>query len=207
MFKKLFIPFAITGSVSLIFIVALMLMIRQSAPSDMSTTTHSHATSADHAQCAAKIRGKSLPNLMIRDSAGLILPLVERSLKRPLLLIRIPDTCSVCREQLSALRQYNYEHKHKELQIIVFAHPGIIQQIQSISDTALQIPMLTFATDPANIAADQLGAVYTEKDGSITQLHATLVVEKGIVTFAALDITPYSKLQNLIIFTSATQSP
>lgn len=169
---------------------------------------HNHASSEDHKECAAKIAGKPLPTLSITDADGCALNVVQRSIDTPMILIRfMGNTCSHCMEQLIALNKCAAQLKTSGVRVVAFSEDGADDNRVTMKKYSFDADVFTFATDAAGLTAKELGALYTEKDGSETELHVALVVKRGVVVFAHYDTKPFMSVDELLRQTeNGTQS-
>jgi peroxiredoxin len=171
--------------------------VRSTAPAP--EAAHNHASSEDHKECAAKIVGKPLPSFSITDADGHAVNVAQRSTQSPLILIRfMGNTCSHCMEQLVALNRHAAALKSSGVRVVALSEDGAEDNRATMKKYGFDASVFTFATDAAGLAAKDLGALYTEKDGSETELHVALVVKRGTVVFANYDTKPFMNVDELL---------
>ena len=161
---------------------------------------HRHATSEDHKECAAKVAGKPLPPLWLRNADNEPINIraeIERN--RATLFIRyLGYGCSHCIEQLLALQRRSEELKSAGIRVIAFSDDAPAENRAVIQKYGFAPEVFTLASDPVKSSARSLGAVYAETDGSTTELHVSLAVRGGKVVFAHFDSKPMMDVQELI---------
>ncbi len=181
--------------------------MRYSAPKQEPVQAHNHATSGDHKQCAVNIAGKQLPSLTLRDTDGRVVQAAQMSTVQPVILIRyLGYGCSHCIEQLLALQKNTDKLKALNAKVIAFSEDGADENKAVVKKYGFDENVFTFASDAANMSADQIGALYKEKDGTTTELHVAMVLENGRVIFANMDTKPFMDVQVLLTQASLRQN-
>ncbi|MCS6808667.1 MAG: redoxin domain-containing protein [Bacteroidota bacterium] len=199
MFRVLLRRFSIALFLVALGLASVLFFVRFSQPQQSEALSHTHATSEDHKQCAAKIIGKPLPALSLRTTANAPLPMAVFDVSEPVILIRyLGHTCSHCIEHLLALQQYSDSLKRRKIRVIAFSEDTPEENLTVMHKYEFDSQVFTLASDPINASARTLGALYTETDGTITELHVALVVKRGIVTFAHYDTAPMADIAALI---------
>ncbi len=188
----------------LIGLASVIFFMKSSKPEQASASTHKHASSEDHKECAAKIAGKALPPLSLRDTQGGEIPVMTISERQPVIVIRyLGYGCSHCIEQLLALQKLADTLKSKRVRVIAFSDDTPEENRNVMTKYQFDPAIFTLASDPAKASAYSLGAVYPETDGTMTELHVSMIVEKGLVRFAHFDSKPMMDVQALLAKTLA----
>jgi peroxiredoxin len=220
--------FALPASLVLMLLGGWTIFVRSTAQPEASAAapatdnahnspTHQHATAEEHKQCAVRVVGKPLPELLLKDARGfafnpthtpnaLNAPQVpnaqnspDASKAAPVLLVRyLGYSCSHCIQQLLALQKHSAALKRSGIRVIAFSEDSAEDNAVVIAKYKFDTAVFTFATDPDNAAGRALGAVYKEKDGSETELHISLVLRDGVVAFAAFDSKPFMDIPALL---------
>lgn len=194
--------FGMTLALIFIGLASVVFFTKYSKPdqaSALQVSEHKHATSEDHKECAAKIAGKALPPLSLRSPDNTTLSVMHISQEQPVIVIRyLGYGCSHCIEQLLALQKLSDTLKTKHIRIIAFSDDTPKQNQSVMTKYNFDPTLFTLASDPAKASAYSLGAIYPEADGTMTELHVSLVVRKGIVNFAHFDSKPMMDVKSLI---------
>lgn len=179
--------------------LASVVFFMKSTKPETANASHKHATSEDHKECAAKIAGKELPPLALRSSDNTPLSVATLSEKQPVIVIRyLGYGCSHCIEQLLALQKLSETLKAKHVRVIAFSDDTPEQNQTVMVKYGFDPTIFILAADPAKASAYSLGAVYSEADGTTTELHVSLVVQRGRVSFAHFDSKPMMDVQTLL---------
>jgi peroxiredoxin len=181
-------------------LISMAIFMKSSKPEASSAGEHRHATSEDHKECAAKVAGKPLPLLALRNPDNEPIDLrAELERNRATLIIRyLGYGCSHCIEQLLALQRRTEDLKSAGVRVIAFSDDAPSENRAVMEKYGFSSEVFTLASDPAKSSARTLGAVYAEQDGSITELHVSLVVRGGNVAFAHFDSKPMMDVQELL---------
>lgn len=180
-------------------LVSLVYFMKSSKPDLPASTSHKHATSEDHKECAAKIAGKELPPLSLRNTDNTAISVMTLSQEQPVIVIRyLGYGCSHCIEQLLALQKLSPVLKEKHIRVIAFSDDTPQQNQTVMTKYNFDPTLFTLASDPAKASAYSLGAVYPEADGTTTELHVSMVVQRGRVKFAHFDSKPLMDVQSLL---------
>jgi thioredoxin-dependent peroxiredoxin len=124
---------------------------------------------------------------------------MQLSEKQPVIVIRyLGYGCSHCIEQLLALQKLSDTLKMRHIRIIAFSDDTPEQNAAVMTKYGFDPALFTLASDPAKASAYSLGAVYPETDGTMTELHVSLVVQKGVVNFAHFDSKPMMDVRGLL---------
>jgi thioredoxin-dependent peroxiredoxin len=203
MFKKVLRQFSTAIVLVLLALGSMLYFMKSSKPGEtsaaISTTTHAHASSKDHEQCATNLAGKPLPTILLQNTDKTSFSAVEWSQKKPVIVIRyLGYSCSHCIEQLLGLQKLTTRLKAREIRVIAFSDDLPEQNQTVVQKYGFDPAVFTFAFDPAKSLARSIGAVYKEEDDTMTELHVSLVVRAGRVDFANFDTKPYMDVENLI---------
>lgn len=200
MLKYLLKRFATAMILVFIGLAAMIVFMKSSKPEAANASaTHKHASSEDHKQCAAKIAGKTLPPLSLRDAANTPFSVMSLSEGQSVIVIRyLGYGCSHCIEQLLALQKLSDTLKTKNIRVVAFSEDTPDENAGVMRKYGFDASVFTLASDVANASANSLGAVYAEADGTETELHVSMVVQRGLVKFAHFDTKPMMDVQVLI---------
>jgi peroxiredoxin len=204
MFKKVLKQFSTAIALVLLAMGSMLYFIKSSKPTEASSTipsnaAHNHASSKDHEQCATNLSGKPLPAILLQNTDKTSFSAVALSQKKPVIVIRyLGYGCSHCIEQLLALQKLTDRLKAGQIRVIAFSDDLPEQNQTVVQKYAFDPAVFTFAFDPAKSLARSIGAVYKEEDGTMTELHVSLIVRAGRVDFANFDTKPYMDIENLI---------
>jgi thioredoxin-dependent peroxiredoxin len=198
--------FAIAGVAVVVLLGGWIAYVRATAPQPATDTAHIHASSEDHKECAARVANKPLPRLDLRAADGALVNAAELSQQQPVIMIHfMGNTCSHCIEQLVALNKRSAELKSRGIRVIAFSEDSAEDNAATVSKYTFDASVFTFTSDPVGVAARALGAFYTERDGTETELHIALVVKRGTVTFAHFDTKPLMDITELIRLATTAQ--
>lgn len=199
MLKHLLKRFATAMMLIITGLGAMIFFMKSSKPEAVAGESHHHATSEDHKQCAAKIAGKPVPPLSLRDITDAPFSVMALSEQQSVIVIRyLGYGCSHCIEQLLALQKLSDTLKTKNIRVIAFSEDTPEQNAGVMKKYAFDPTIFTLASDPTNASARSLGAVYPETDGTTTELHVSMVIRQGIVRFAHFDTKPMMDVQTLL---------
>lgn len=180
-------------------LVSLIYFMKSSKPDIPANASHKHATSEDHKECAAKIAGKELPPLSLRNTDNTAIFVMALSQEQSVIVIRyLGYGCSHCIEQLLALQKLSPALKQNHIRVIAFSDDTPEQNQTVMTKYNFDPTLFTLASDPAKASAYSLGAVYPEADGTTTELHVSMVVQRGRVKFAHFDSKPMMDVQSLL---------
>lgn len=169
------------------------------ADAAQANTAHNHASSEDHKKCAARILHTNLPAVLLQDTDKNSFSTVEISEKQVVIVIRyLGYGCSHCIEQLLTLQQSTQMLDSAKVRVVAFSDDTPEQNAVVMGKYKFDPRVFTFAFDPAKSMGRSIGAVYTEEDGSKTELHVAMIVRKGRVEFAHFDTKPMADVQALI---------
>jgi peroxiredoxin len=188
-----------TAMVLVVIGLASVVYFMKSSKPEVAESAHKHATSEDHKECAAKIVGKELPGLALRSTTNAPISVEALSQEQPVIVIRyLGYGCSHCIEQLLALQKLSATLKAKRIRVIAFSDDTPEQNQTVMTKYGFDPALFTLASDPAKASAYSLGAVYPETDGTLTELHVSMVVQRGRVNFAHFDSKPMMDVQALL---------
>jgi peroxiredoxin len=160
---------------------------------------HNHASSEEHQECAARVVGRDLPPLSLRNTRNEAIAIVPMTMQQPVIVIRyLGYSCSHCIEQLLELQEMTDSLKACNVKVLAFSDDTPAQNETVMRKYGFDPAVFTFAADPAQSSASSLGAVYRETDGTKTELHVALVVVRGRVTFANFDTKPFTNMKKLL---------
>jgi peroxiredoxin len=212
--NTLFQRFALPALAVVLLLSGWMLYVRATKPtlesgaSDSSSLPqeHHHATSEDHKKCAARLAGKPLPPLPLRGVDNQVVNVIQASMERPVIVVRyLGYSCSHCIQQLLMLKEHTQALRASGVRVIAFSEDSRDDNEMVIKKYGFDPTVFIFASDAGNFAAKELGGVYKENDGSETELHITLIVRQGVVTFAHFDTKPMMDI--ILLLQSASVAP
>jgi peroxiredoxin len=93
-------------------------------------------------------------------------------------------------QQLVALNEMSAEFKELNTRIIAFSNNPPSKCAEVVHDYHIDTSVIDICSDTDNTCSRALGTTITEKDGSTTDLHAFLVLDKGLVVFEHYSATP-----------------
>jgi thioredoxin-dependent peroxiredoxin len=201
MFKQLFKRFATAMVLIFIGLASMIFFMKSSKPVESRTvaTSHKHASSEDHKECAAKVLHTNLPRTLLQNTDKSTVSPSEISERGTVIVIRyLGYSCSHCIEQLLALQKLTDRLKAAKVRVIAFSDDTPDQNAIVIQKYNFDPSVFTFAFDPATSLGRSIGAVYKEDDGTNTELHVALIVRKGRIDFAHFDTKPYADVQGLV---------
>ncbi len=131
----------------------------------------------------------SLPAVLSTDSA--LVDVVERSQTQPVIVIRfLGSLCSHCMQQIVALNERSEELKALNTRIIAFSNNLPSKCAEVVRDYRIDTSVIDICSDPENSCSRTLGSTIPENDGTTTELHAFLIVNKGVVHYEHYSTTP-----------------
>lgn len=131
----------------------------------------------------------TLPSVLSADSMSV--DIVKRSYDQPLIVIRfLGSLCSHCMQQLVALNERAAEFKELNTKIIAFSNNPPSKCAEVMTQYHIDTSVISICSDTDNACSRALGSTITEKDGSTTDLHAFLILDKGLVVFEHYSATP-----------------
>lgn len=131
----------------------------------------------------------TLPPVLSADSVSL--DVVQRSYDQPLIVIRfLGSLCSHCMQQLVALNERSAEFKELNTKIIAFSNNPPSKCAEVMTGYYIDTSVIAICSDTDNACSRALGSTIAEKDGSTTDLHAFLILDKGLVVFEHYSATP-----------------
>lgn len=138
-----------------------------------------------------------LPALVMSD--GRTIDIVQLSTERPVLLVRfLGSLCSHCMQQIVAINEQADTLRTLNAQVIAFSNNPPAKCAEVILQYHIDTNAVSICSDADNNCARALGASIPERDGSTTDLHAVLVVRKGLVLFEHFSTTPLMSLQGVL---------
>ncbi len=133
------------------------------------------------------------------DTHGNALDIVQVSRAQPVIAIRfLGAICSHCMQQIVEINTLAAKFKASNTRVIVFSEDSREKCRETIAEYRLDTTLITLCTDSANVCSMALGTTITEPDGSITELHAFLVVDQGTVIFEKYTTSPMMALQAVV---------
>jgi peroxiredoxin len=145
----------------------------------------------------AQRSGVSLPP--VTNVHGERVDVVQMSHARPVIAIRfLGAICSHCMEQIVQINSLAATYKASNARVIVFSEDPIEKCRETIAEYHLDTTLITMCNDSANRCSRALGTTITETDGSITELHAFLVLDQGRVVFEKYSTSPMMALQAVL---------
>lgn len=131
----------------------------------------------------------TLPPVLSADSISV--DVVQLSYDQPLIVIRfLGSLCSHCMQQLVALNERSADFKELHTKIIAFSNNPPSKCAEVTTNYRIDTSVIDICSDTDNACSRALGTTITEKDGSITDLHAFLILDRGQVMFEHYSATP-----------------
>ncbi len=145
----------------------------------------------------AQRSGVSLPP--VTNVHGERVDVMQMSQTRPVIAIRfLGAICSHCMEQIVQLNGLATTFKKSNAHVVVFSQDPLEKCRETITEYHLDTALITMCNDSANRCSRALGTTITEADGSVTELHAFLVVDRGTVVFEKYSTSPMMALQAVV---------
>lgn len=139
----------------------------------------------------------SLPPVM--DVHGTHVDVVQMSHTQPVIAIRfLGAICSHCMEQIIEINALAATFKASNTRVIVFSEDPVEKCRETIAEYHLDTTLISMCNDSANRCSRALGTTITEADGSVTELHAFLVLDQGRVVFEKYSTSPMMALQAVL---------
>lgn len=133
------------------------------------------------------------------DTHGATLDIVQASHTQPVIAIRfLGAICSHCMQQIVEINTLATKFKALNTRVIVFSEDPQAKCRETIAEYRLDTTLITLCTDSASVCSTALGTTISEPDGSITELHAFLLVDQGTVIFEKYTTTPMMALQAVV---------
>lgn len=133
------------------------------------------------------------------DSHGRAIDIVRASHSQPVIAIRfLGAICSHCMQQIVEINTLAAKFKSTNARVIVFSEDPQEKCNETIAEYHLDTTLITLCTDSASVCSKVLGTTITEPDGSVTELHAFLVIDQGTVIFEKYTTSPMMALQAVL---------
>ncbi len=139
----------------------------------------------------------SLPPVLSADSISV--DIVKRSYDQPLIVIRfLGSLCSHCMQQLVTLNEKALTFTDLNTRIIAFSNNPPSKCAEVMHDYHIDTSVIDICSDTDNACSRALGTTIAEKDGSTTDLHAFLILDKGQVVLEYYSATPLMSFASVI---------
>ena len=148
--------------------------------------------------------GDVLPSLVVQGRQQI--NLTGTSYSSPTIIIRyLGYTCRHCVEQLTYLNRNANALKKLGIHVVAFSSDDIETIEQMIEIMKYDTSVISFYSDPDNNASSLLGSTRVENNSEI-DLHAAVVVYKGVVGMSVLSSEPYMDIQRLVSTAAAMRN-
>ncbi len=138
-----------------------------------------------------------LPAIVMSD--GRTIDVVQLSMERPIVLVRfLGSLCSHCMQQIVAINEHVDALRKLNAKVIAFSNNPPAKCAEVTLQYHIDTNAIAICSDTNNNCARALGASIQERDGSTTDLHAILVMSKGLVLFEHFSTTPLMSLQGVL---------
>lgn len=145
-----------------------------------------------------------LPTLVMSD--GRAIDIVQLSAERPVVLVRfLGSLCSHCMQQIVAINEQADTLRKLDAMVIAFSNNPPAKCAEVTQQYRIDTNVIAICSDSDNNCARALGASIRERDESTTNLHAILVVRKGLVLFEHFSTTPLMTLQDVLNVLATTR--
>jgi len=145
----------------------------------------------------AQRSGVALPPVV--DVHGARIDVVQASHTQPVIAIRfLGAICSHCMQQIVEINMLASKFKAVNARVIVFSEDPSAKCSETIAEYRLDTTLITMCTDSANVCSTALGTTISEPDGSVTDLHAFLVIDRGTVVYEKYTTSPMMALQAVL---------
>lgn len=145
----------------------------------------------------AERRLQPLPLVISYD--GQQIDVVKLSYERPVIAVRfLGSLCSHCMQQIVELNKQAAVLKSHGITVIAFSN-NPPQKCAEVSSTyGIDTTVVKICSDSDNMASTALGTTITEKDGTVTELHGFVIVDKGLVVYEHYSTSPLMSFHSVI---------
>ena len=124
----------------------------------------------------------------------------------PVIMVRhMGAACSHCMEQIRALQNATDRIRAAGARAYAFSHDDDSTCLATQEQLQLDTTCITICSDTDNRTAAALGCVFSEVDGTETNLHMVMVVHRRRVLFEHFSLTPLMGFERVIAAVNSTK--
>lgn len=143
------------------------------------------------------VQGADMPTVQRPD--GSTIDVMQLSRTRPVIVVRyLGYRCEHCVRQILLLNKYAARLKEKDAIVVGISNDPPFRNVEAEQELKLDTAVIRLASDTAGTFAHAIGARIDERDGTMTDLHATLVLKRGRIVFEKLGTTPYMDVERIL---------
>jgi len=143
------------------------------------------------------VQGADMPTVQRPDGSSIDVTQLSRT--RPVIVVRyLGYRCEHCVRQILLLDRYAARLKEKNAIVVGISNDPRFRNVEAEQELKLDTAVIRLASDTAGTFAHAIGARIDERDGTMTDLHATLVLKHGRIVFEKLGTTPYMDVEHIL---------
>lgn len=155
------------------------------------------ASVAAHRSVSKQRQVETLPLVTAAD--GRSVDIIKLSYDQPVVIIRfLGSLCSHCMQQIVALNERASTFRTLNARVIAFSNNPPLKCAEVTRAYHIDTAVVTICSDTGNTCSQALGTTIVETDGSTTDLHAFLVIDKGLVLYEYYSASPLMSFQTVI---------
>lgn len=140
---------------------------------------------------------KALPPVV--DTGGRSVDVVALSDSIPVVAIRfLGSMCSHCMRQLLHFKRQTEEFSNAGACIVAFSDNDVETCHEVTEQYQFDPRVFKICSDVNNVCSKSLGSSIVERDGSVTELHALLILHKREVLFEHYSTTPLMDVESIL---------
>lgn len=117
----------------------------------------------------------------------------------PVIVLRfLGSFCSHCREQIVVLNDLADTLRALDVRVVAFSDDDVATCDRFRREERIDSTVITLCSDPESAASAALGTSIVERNGTLTELHAVVVVYRGDVWFEHYGITPLRDFRGML---------
>jgi len=147
--------------------------------------------------CPAQRTLSSMPLVYTADNSQV--DIVKLSHTQPLIVIRfLGSMCGHCMRQIVALNERAPELRALNARVVAFSNNPPAKCAEVVKQYSLDTSVVSVCSDADNACSKVLGTSITESDGSITDLHAILLIDRGVIRYEHYSTVPLMAFQDVL---------
>jgi peroxiredoxin len=136
---------------------------------------------------------------LVKSAEGFSVDIVKESYNHPVIVIRfLGSLCSHCMQQIVALNEKAPVLKSINVRVIAFSNNPPEKCAEVARNYHIDTSVISICSDADNACSKVIGTTILERDNSITDLHAFIVIDKGLVLREHYSTTPLMSFQSII---------
>ncbi|MBN9400220.1 MAG: redoxin family protein ['Candidatus Kapabacteria' thiocyanatum] len=143
------------------------------------------------------VQSADMPSVQRPDGSSV--DVMQLSRTHPVVVVRyLGYRCEHCVRQILLLNKNAARLKEKGAIVVGISNDPPFRNVEAEQELKLDTATIRLASDTAGAFAHSIGARIDERDGTTTDLHATIVLRQGRIVFEKLGTTPYMDVERIL---------